>query len=268
VLDTQKRVPSFVEGSGKKIVNAPDLHSFRRLITAVSPLMSAFRLLFLFVWLLFLNGCVDLTDLTGKSAAQLTPVGSTQESRFLRQGHVYCILGWLGIWSRGMDVIARRVESELGVHANSLGNSEWSKLASFVRSEHKAGRWSGPLVLVGHSIGADDQIRVAKRLNEWELPVDLLVLIDPTVPGTIPPNVRHCVNIFKSHPGLDTVPAFRGVRVRAADPAQTLLENINLRTTPVGFDTRPINHFNIAKIKGVQDMVLAEIAKACPRKTR
>jgi hypothetical protein len=84
----------------------------------------------------------------------------------------------------------------------------------------------------------------------------------------IPPNVRHCVNIFRSHPGLDTVPAFRGIKVRAADPAWTLVENINLRTTKVEFDTRVINHFNIAKIKGVQDMVLAEIAKACPPKKR
>lgn len=76
------------------------------------------------------------------------------------------------------------------------------------------------------------------------------------------------MNIFKSHPGLDTVPAFRGIKVRATDPAPTLVENINPRTTKVEFDTRVINHFNIAKIKGVQDMVLAEIAKVCPPKKR
>jgi surfactin synthase thioesterase subunit len=154
------------------------------------------------------------------------------------------------------------------VQATSFANPEWEKLASFVRTEHEAGRWSGPLILVGHSIGSDDQIRVAKRLNRANVPVDLLILIDPTVPPVIPPNVRHCVNIFKSHPGLDTVPAFRGIKVRAADPARTLVENINLRTTKVEFDTRVINHFNIAKIKGVQDMVLAEIARACPPKKR
>jgi pimeloyl-ACP methyl ester carboxylesterase len=221
------------------------------------------RFLFVLVPIFLLTGCVDIT---GRSAAQLAPM--QKRSRFVREGHVYCILGWLGIWSRGMDVIAQRVDSELGVEATSLANSEWQKLASFVRSEHDAGRWSGPLILVGHSIGADDQIRVAKRLNEWNVPVDLLILIDPTVPGLIPPNVRHCVNIFKSHPGLDTVPAFRGIRVRSEDLARTLTENINLRTTKVEFDTRLINHFNITKIIGVQDMVLAEIAQACPRKNR
>lgn len=223
------------------------------------------RLPFLFISISFLTGCVDIT---GRSAAQFAPTQLPQESRFVREGHVYCILGWLGVWSRGMDVIAQRVDAELGVQAVSLANQEWTKLASFVRIEHEAGRWSGPLVLVGHSIGADDQVRVAKRLNQGNIPVDLLILIDPTVPPVIPPNVKHCVNIFKSHPGLDTVPAFRGIKVRAADPTRTLVENINLRTTKVGFDTRVINHFNIAKIKGVQNMVLTEIAKACPSKKR
>jgi pimeloyl-ACP methyl ester carboxylesterase len=223
------------------------------------------RFLSVLVSIFVLTGCVDIS---GRSAAQLAPIQSTRESRYVREGHVYCILGWLGIWSRGMDVIAQRVDTELGVQATSLANQEWEKLAAFVKTEHEVGRWSGPLILVGHSIGADDQVRVAKRLGEGNVPVDLLILVDPTVPPPIPPNVRHCVNIFKSHPGIDTVPAFRGVRVRAADPARTLVENINLRTTEVEFDTRVINHFNIAKIEGVQDMVLAEIAKACPRKKR
>jgi len=221
------------------------------------------RFLFVLVPIFVLTGCVDIT---GRSAAQLAPL--QKKSRFVREGHVYCILGWLGIWSRGMDVIAQRVDADVGVEATSLANQEWERLASFIRAEHEAGRWSGPLILVGHSIGADDQVRVAKRLNEGNVPVDLLILIDPTVPGVIPFNVSHCVNIFKSHPVLDTVPAFRGIRVRAADPARTLIENIDLRTTEVEFDTRVINHFNITKIKGVQDMVLAEIAKTCPRKKR
>ncbi len=165
-----------------------------------------------------------------------------------------------------MEVIAQRVDSELGVQATSLGDPEWRKLAIYVRAEHEAGRWSGPLVLVGHSFGSDDQIRIAKLLNAGNIPVDLLILIDPNGPGTIPPNVKHCVNIFKSRPVIDYLPVFHGVRVYASEPSRTLIENIDLRKANVGFDTHAISHFNIAKSKGVQDMVLAEIAKVCPRK--
>jgi hypothetical protein len=221
------------------------------------------RLLLLFLSILFLAGCVDIT---GRSATRLASI--QKRSGFVREGHVYCIRGWLGIWSRGLDVIAQRADSELGVQATSLGAPEWKRLASFLRTEQEAGRWSGPLILVGHSIGSDEEIRVAKLLNAEDVPVDLLILLDPDEPPTIPPNVRHCVDIFKSHPGMDYVPVFRGVKVRAADPTRTLIENIDLRTSKVEFDSRVINHFNIAESKRVQDMVLAEIAKACPRKKR
>jgi hypothetical protein len=211
--------------------------------------------------LLLLPGCVDITD---RRAAQLEPMHPGQTGGFTRAGHVYCILGWLGIWSRGMDAIASRAQSELGVHAISLANPEWRKLAHYVKVEHDADRWTEPLVLVGHSIGADDQVRVARALSQAKVRVDLLLLIDPTVPPHIPPNVIRCVNLYKSHPVTDPVPAFRGVRVIAEDPSRTAVENVNLRRTDVGFDTSVINHFNIAKIRGLQDMVLAEIAKTCP----
>ena len=219
------------------------------------------RLLIALALLSLATGCVDITH---RSAAQLEPMQPGQTGRFARAGHVYCILGWLGIWSRGMDVIASRAQSELGVHAISLANPEWHKLAHYITNEHDAGRLNEPLVLVGHSIGADDQVRVARALNATHVPVDLLLLIDPTLPPHIPPNVIHCVNLYKSHPVTDPMPAFRGVRVIADDPTRTTVENVNLRNTPVGFDTSVINHFNIAKITGLQDMVLAEIAKTCP----
>jgi predicted alpha/beta hydrolase family esterase len=212
-----------------------------------------------------LPGCVDITN-SHRTAAQLEPMGAAQTG-WRRAGHVYCILGWLGIWSRGMDAIAARAQSELGVHALSLGNPEWHKLAKYITAEYEAGRLNEPVVLVGHSIGADDQVRVARALNQGKVPVDLLLLIDPTVPPHIPPNVIRCVNLYKSHPLTDPVPAFRGVRVIADDPSRTNVENVNLRRTQVDFDTNEINHFNIAKIRGLQDMVLAEIAKTCPVRT-
>ncbi len=217
--------------------------------------------------LLTLAGCsADLSP--RRAAGQLSPLRPEDKRRYTREGHVYCILGWLGIWSRGMDVVARRAESELGVHATSLANQEWQKLVAYITAEHQSGHWSGPLVLVGHSYGCDDQGRVSKRLNETRIPVDLLLLVDPTTPGSIPPNVKRCVDIYKSHPGTDVLPFFRGIRVKAVDPSRTQVTNIDLRITDVGFSTRAIDHFNIAKFVGVQNMVLAEVKKTClPRVT-
>jgi pimeloyl-ACP methyl ester carboxylesterase len=149
-----------------------------------------------------------------------------------------------------------------------LSDPEWRKIVRRVRGEHAAGRARGSLVLVGHSLGGDDQIRVAKLLNDSGIPVDLMILIDANTPPSIPPNVRRCVNIYKSQPLRDALPVFRGVRVRAVDPSRTRVENIDLRTSDVAFETGPISHFNITNVKAVQDMALAEIAKVVPRKTR
>jgi len=166
-----------------------------------------------------------------------------------------------------MDVVALRARRELNMDANSLASSEWRKLASYIQNEHFAGRRSEPVVLIGHSFGADNQIRVARALNGSGVLVDLLVLVDPDEPPHIPPNVLCCVNIFKSHGISDTVPVFRGTRVKP-DGAQTVVKNIDLRMTPVGFDTSSVTHFNIAQVTAVQDMVLAEIAKTCPLRRR
>jgi hypothetical protein len=228
-----------------------------------SQLKSLFLLALLVI---VLTGCsADLSP--RRAAGQLAPLGVEERQRYTRDGHVYCILGWLGIWSRGMDAIAQRAEKELGVHATSLANQEWKTLVAYLTAEHKSGRWYGPLVLVGHSYGCDDQVRVSKQLNQQNVTVDLLLLVDPTTPGSIPPNVKRCVDIYRSHPGTDVLPFFRGIKVKAVDPSRTLVTNIDLRLTDVGFSTRGIDHFNIAKFKGVQDMVLAEIAKTCLPRT-
>lgn len=47
-----------------------------------------------------------------------------------------------------------------------------------------------PIILGGHSAGADDAIRTARRLHIIGVKVKLLVLIDPYVEYVIPPNIE------------------------------------------------------------------------------
>ncbi len=73
------------------------------------------------------------------------------------------------------------------------------------------------------------------------------------------------MNIYRSRVGFAEVPIFRGTAVQAENPARTIVRNIDLRTTAVGFDTAEVDHFNIADTPGVQEMVLREIGKTCLR---
>jgi hypothetical protein len=219
---------------------------------------TAFFTLALLPWL---TGCMDIT---GRGPAPLAKtLDPIVEEQHPRVGHVYCMRGWLGIFSTGMDTLAEKVDKE--VAAVSVADEEWRRLKGFLINERKAGRLNEPLVLVGHSYGADDQIRVASELKEAGITVDLLLVVDPVTPPAISDNVKRVVCIYKSHPETDSIPAWRGVPI---DPTtcKAPLVNINLRTAPVGFDTKLIDHVNIEKSDGVHAMVLAEIRKVCPER--
>ena len=208
-----------------------------------------------------LGGCMDLS---GRGPAPLAETVSPARQGYLRAGSVYCMRGWLGIFSTGMDQLAAQADGE--VASVSVADEEWRRLAHFIVREHKAGRLHGPLVLVGHSFGADDQIRVADALQAAGIKVDLLVTIDPVTPPPVPSNVRRVLNIYKSHPLTDAIPAWRGVPIEQAAKGVPV-DNIDLREADVGFNTEAIDHINIEKNPGVHQMVLQAIREACPLRT-
>ena len=207
---------------------------------------------------LALTGCMDIT---GRGPAPLArTLAPESQDTHPRVGEVYCLRGWLGIFSTGMDTLASKVDKE--VASVSVADEEWHRLKGFLINEHKAGKLTEPLVLVGHSWGADDAIRIAEELQKEGITIDLLITIDPVTPPDIPTNVKRVYNIYKSHPGTDAFPFWRGV---AIDPATTKvpLTNIDLRTAQVGFDTESIDHINIEKSDGVHNMVLEQVRLVC-----
>jgi hypothetical protein len=207
------------------------------------------------------TGCMDIT---GRGAAPLHKTVGAEAAVKPRVGHVYCMRGWLGIFSTGMDVLASEIDSQVGAPSVSVADEEWRRLKGWIINEHKDGKINEPLVLLGHSWGADDQIRVAQELQAQGISVDLLVLIDPVAPPLIPTNVKRAFCVYKSHPVTDAMPFWRGVSAACVDPNVTPLVNIDLRTTDVGFDTSGIDHINIEKAPGVHQMVMDEIKKTCP----
>ena len=121
-----------------------------------------------------------------------------------------------------------------------------------------------PLVLIGHSYGADDVIRIAHELNEDQITVDLLVTLDPVTPPTIPPNVKRCVNIYQSNGAWDTLPWLHGVPVEASDKSSTVLANYNVKSDRKDLYEPNVDHFNIEKKKKVHDEVIRHVLVSCP----
>ena len=127
-------------------------------------------------------------------------------------------------------------------------------------SNHYTSKNPKPIVLVGHSLGANEQIKVARNLNKAGVPVDLLVTVDAVSQTVVPPNVKHAMNFYKT----GYVPMFSGLRLRAVDPAKTQIDNIDV--TKIKGVT--VNHFTIDKHPAVQAMIMEEVKKVTSNANR
>src|SRR5262252_10043014 len=88
---------------------------------------------------------------------------------------VYLLRGWFGVFSTGLDSLAAGLRSK-GIKAETVGHLAWKTTVSNIIKWHGSGN-SGPLVLVGHSQGANNVIDMARMLQRENISVDLLVTI-------------------------------------------------------------------------------------------
>ena len=155
---------------------------------------------------------------------------------------VYLLRGWFGVFSTGLDSLAAELRSK-GIKAETVGHLAWRTTASKIISYHASGK-SSPLILVGHSQGANNVIDMARLLERENIPVDLLITLAPAMQDPIPGNVVRAINYYNS-PGW-------GAPVTADAGYHGKLTNINL-----GGDIG-INHMAIDKNPKIQ----AEIERA------
>src|SRR5689334_22460026 len=93
-------------------------------------------LLFFFCFAALSGGCMDIT---GRGLAKLDHTVDIQlREKYPRVGYVYCMRGWLGIFSEGMDALAEKIDKQVGAPAVSVANEEWTRLENWLVEEHKA----------------------------------------------------------------------------------------------------------------------------------
>src|SRR5215468_2244654 len=163
---------------------------------------------------------------------------------------VLLLRGWFGVFSTGMDSLASELKAK-GIKAEAAGHVYWSTAVKDILKERAAGN-TGPLVLVGHSQGANNVIDMARSLESHKIPVDLLVTLAPFMQDPVPANVVRAINYYQS-PGwgapLTTDRGFHGK-----------LSNIN-----VG-DDWTIAHVSIDKSARIHAEIAREIVAALQAK--
>ena len=141
--------------------------------------------------------------------------------------HVYLLRGLLNM-SPGFDTLVATLHSR-GVPATLDSYGSWSALAQNAIADYKHGRLRS-IVIIGHSSGGGAALDMAAALGRAGVPVDLVVAIDPTGTTTVPPNVRHTINLY--------VAGGVGSPVAGAGKARGAIQNLPDRNPGVG-------HFSI-----------------------
>jgi hypothetical protein len=129
------------------------------------------------------------------------------------RGEVVLLRGLANVFSTGMDRLAARL-AEAGYEAEVGNHLDWPTEARRLLAAARNGGVRRPLAAIGHSLGADDAIRLAGAAGAEGLALDLLVTFDPVQVGVVPPGPRHVVNFFLGNGlwgrPLQPAPGFEG----------------------------------------------------------
>jgi hypothetical protein len=157
------------------------------------------------------------------------------------RAHVYLLRGLMNIFSLGMDTLADEL-TKRGVYATVHNHTEWQSLADEAAARYRAGT-EGPIILIGHSLGADAVMEMAAYLNAKGVPVALLVPFDGTQSFPTPRNVGRLLNLTQREYAY----------MRKGDGFKGSLTNLDVSSDP------NIGHITIDKSPRLHARVISEV---------
>lgn len=172
------------------------------------------------------------------------PAPATNSSTAAPPASVYLLRGFANIFSTGLDAIGTDLQAA-GIVTHVESHAAWRLVAETIIAERRK-LGPRPVVLIGHSLGANAIIAVAASLDKYAIAVDYLVSFAATAPQPLPKNVKKAVNFYFSHHGwglpLKAGPGFRGK-----------LDNRDFS------GVKDIGHFNIEKQRPLQREVVQQV---------
>jgi len=160
------------------------------------------------------------------AASMMLALGSTP-SLAQPRAHVYLLRGLMNIFSLGMDTLAAKLQNH-GVYATVHNHSEWQSLANQAAAAYRAGT-EGPIILIGHSLGADAVMEMAAYLGAKGVPVALVIPFDGTGSYAASGNVGRVVNLTqRDYAYMRRGPNFRGSLVNVDVSSDGSIDHITI----------------------------------------
>lgn len=160
------------------------------------------------------------------------------------QADVYLLRGFGDIFSTGIDEIGRQLQAN-GVDAHVEGHQAWRFVLNRILADQRENP-RAPVVLIGHSLGANAVIDIAAALEKKGVSVAYMATFAATAPAPLPGNIKRVVNFYFKQHGWG-LPLTAGPRFRGS------LDNRDFS------GMRDIGHFNIEKQRPLQDEVVRNV---------
>lgn len=174
--------------------------------------------------------------------------------------HAVALRGLWDVFSRGLDELAGRM-NRAGLPAQARSGPDWPNILRELLNRDP----NEPIVLIGHSYGADQAIMICEGLAAEGRGIALLVLIDPTNPEPIPANVDRCVQFYIPTPLGSSLPSiFAGSPSPPADGNEhTQFRNLLVSRETLGEDVATTDHFNIESNDLIHAIIIEEVQSLC-----
>lgn len=205
---------------------------------------------------LLAGGCADISP--GK-LADIQPISDVQNPRV---GNAYLFRGFIGVFSTGMNALGEELNKE-GVRTRVFQADQWQQVADTIADKYNANPNREPVVLVGHSYGADNILQIAQRLKDKNVKIDLIITLDPVTPPKVSSNVVKVVNLYQPNGAWDKFPWLRGIPLEAEEPGKVALLNEDIRNKRTDLLEDGLNHFNIEKKPKIHAEVIKQIKDVC-----
>ena len=165
------------------------------------------------------------------------------------QAQIFLLRGLANVFSRGMDEMGARLRG-YGFSPVVINHRGWQNAADTIVRNYRNGR-TAPIILIGHSLGANNACRLAQNLKGKGIPVAYLAIFDPTRTCAVPSNVRFFVNFYQNN----------GQGRRASFPPSRNEEKVNLNLT----SSPGLSHTNIDQSERLQNIVVGRVLEITAR---
>jgi pimeloyl-ACP methyl ester carboxylesterase len=162
------------------------------------------------------------------------------------RGDVYILRGGAGVFSTGLIKLADKLK-QIGIAPTVISHEAW-RLAAITIVQHQTQYGRRPVILIGHSLGADSALHIAQMLKKKGVEVDYIGSFAATGTASVPSNVRNVTNFYFKSGGW-------GAALTQESDFRGTLKNEDMSAR------YGVNHFTIDDNDALQNEVVRDVLR-------